>query len=94
MNCKPGDLAFIAAPGRKSDGTIVRCIEFVGVLAFFGPFGGYDAPAWRLDREYITFDGHRNNICPDKFLRPIRDPGDDAVDEMVQKLGKPEGVTA
>lgn len=28
----------------------------------------------------------------DEYLRPIRDPGDDAVDEMVQRLGKPEGV--
>jgi len=33
-----------------------------------------------------------------QFLRPIRDPGDDAVDEMVLLLGKPQtiaqGVTA
>jgi hypothetical protein len=30
----------------------------------------------------------------DRCLRPIRDPGDDAVDEIVQLTGMPEEVTA
>lgn len=28
-------------------------------------------------------------LCQDRVLRPIRDPGDDAVDEMVRIAGKP-----
>ena len=34
--------------------------------------------------------------CHDRWLRPIRDPGDDAVDETIVRLGKPvpDEVTA
>lgn len=32
--------------------------------------------------------------CRDENLRPIRDPGDDATDEMVERVGKPQEVTA
>lgn len=28
-------------------------------------------------------------VCPDSWLRPIRDPGPDAVDETIQRLGTP-----
>lgn len=32
--------------------------------------------------------------APDEILMPLRDPGDDAVDEVLLRVGKPEGVTA
>ena len=33
---------------------------------------------------------HRSMAVSDSKLRPIRDPGDDAVDEMVRIIGKPK----
>ena len=33
-------------------------------------------------------------VFVESHLRPIRDPGDDAVDEVIQRIGKPEQETA
>lgn len=50
---------------------------------------------WMTSPPQFSDEGPRvAMVFVDHHLRPIRDPGDDAVDEMVQKLGKPEEVTA
>lgn len=95
MNCKKGDLALIREPGLRmfcncgapilcvKPGTPVVCAEFVS------PY------YWRLE-EPLKFaatgscglhaTGTVGDIA-DEMLRPVRDPGDDAVDEMVRKVG-------
>lgn len=87
MRCEPNDLDVIIF-GEVTDpnmwvGTIVRVLEVV-------------------NGRYWTFDGPKLvhpvfgecTAVADHALRPIRDPGDDAVDEMTLLAGKPEGVTA
>jgi len=94
MNCRPGDLALVRSPGLRMQcvcghyvvcvkpGTPVVCKEFVGRY-------------WRIE-ETLHFDvtgpcgaravGSTDGVA-DEMLRPIRDPGDDAVDQVVQRLG-------
>lgn len=98
MNCKPGDLAMVVkAVCPENIGLIVK------VLRWAPPIDGM--PAWETESDRpsptvctisprVSTGMHRVADVRDAWLRPIRDPGDDAIDEMVQKLGKPEGVTA
>lgn len=73
MNCKPGDLAINiwSEPTRPETlGAIVTVVR---------PYTGNRLPEadWVIEwrgNEYAAID---------KYLRPIRDPGDDAVDETL-----------
>lgn len=90
MNCKPGDLAVIVHCEmnwcKAHLGKVVRCLRLVDTEE--------QLPGWETDPELHATDDGSLIAWADEVLRPIQDPGDDAVDEMVQKLGKPEGVTA
>ena len=91
MNCKPGDLAIIVDAGscaRVHIGKIVRCIRLTE------PIYGHHGFGWETLPELNASDDGKALLWRDEHLRPIRDPGDDATDEMVQLLGKPSGVTA
>lgn len=91
MNCKPGDLAVIVnSNDRRNIGKLVRVI---------GPYE-MRPQSWWVASESVLH-GVFSDWPPgaevgqyDKNLRPIRDPGEDATDEMVQLLGKPQEVTA
>lgn len=88
LNCKPGDLALVVA--GPAEGYIVRCIE-----RFDGPWSDltFDA-GWRLDRAVPAIDGRVHHYKADAYLRPIRDPGEDAQDETLQWLDVPRKVAA
>ncbi len=79
LNCKPGDLAVIVS--AKDARNIGKIIEVLELLDF--SFG----PAW-------TFKGGvpdaERRMVMDYCLRPIRDPGGDAVDETLTWLPVPE----
>lgn len=85
MNCKPGDLAIFLPPpyvsGYEFSGRVLRVIK---PSAFHG--------TWFVEPLFPNGD----DSTWDKYLRPIRDPGDDAVDETIVRLGKPvpDEVTA
>lgn len=94
MRCKVGDLAVIVR-GENNIGRFVNVlmpsplhgagwwfVEMVG-----GPGDGIHYFTKVRDR------GVLGNIS-DARLRPIRDPGEDAVDEMLQLLGSPVKETA
>lgn len=103
MNCKPGDLAVIVdmppALAEARDRFVRLTNEPPEILN--------GEPIWRLT-ERVCFvlvgNGQRNGVkfyigeslwfdrLQDKYLRPIRDPGDDAKDEMLRPL--PEEVPA
>lgn len=109
MNCKPGDLARLVNLPRALSNAADRFVKLKDQppVLIDGDMG------WELE-ERVNFNMHgqatRNgvlfmhgdavyfDVMQDRYLRPIRDPGDDAVDEMVQRLGKPaarpEGVPA
>lgn len=62
---------------------IVRSVGSPLACAFTNALTGQTRTEYRPERPY-----------GDRLLRPIHNPGDDAVDEMVQIVGKPEGVKA
>lgn len=84
MNCKPKDIArVIDNDETRHYGTadkIVRVME-----SFIGNGG---LPAWVLEEEIETKFGTIYALS-DRLLRPIRDPGDDAVDETLLRLPAP-----
>jgi hypothetical protein len=100
MNCRPGDLAFIVrvhAATKLSD-RIVKLTEEPPLIA-----GGI--PHWNLEKPVsVVFDHDTEDVVghhfpagvpifiqaiADRSLRPIRDPGKDAVDETLIYAGDP-----
>lgn len=82
MNCKQGDVAIVVNSLAGNEGKIIR----VTVLrqAFNHPNG---EPVWEYTGAVLA--GTRGPVASaiaDRFLRPIRDPGDDAKDEMLRSL--------
>lgn len=75
MNCKPGDLAAVVSTmgvpeNIKLLGRILRVVEM-------SEFQGY----WTVDAV-----GWPTRFCADAALRPLRDHGDEAKDEMLRPL--------
>lgn len=83
MNCKPGDLAVIVrAPFDKEHlGKIVKCIGFSS---------NYESH-WITEPKLPRIGGGWLSWA-DKNLRPIRDPGEDAIDETIARIGKPATI--
>jgi hypothetical protein len=80
LNCKPGDLAVVIKSEKVADttGAIVRILRpYDGSM--FARFG----PAW-----WVEYQGQEHHGV-DAFLRPIRDPGEDAQDETLNWLSTP-----
>lgn len=108
MNCKPGDMAEVVRPhfrhgaivGVQRECSPVERIFLVALDREWGECG----PVWLCamatgGRGVDNATGHAAYLYPgdeawiaDKYLRPIRDPGDDARDEMLRPL--PEEVAA
>ena len=91
LNCKPGDLAVvIKSPFPENVGRYVVVQresqvfdgDFCWAITCATPLLGYFSPGGELG-------GSRDSYMPDAWLRPIRDPGVSAVDEMVQRVGAP-----
>jgi hypothetical protein len=87
MNCKPGDLALLTRAIEQFPEQEGR-IFTVTTLDLRSP-----EPAWYYEGPVIRrVDGtHRKTwiSLPDQWLRPIRDPGDDATDETLLWLPSP-----
>lgn len=86
MNCEPGDLARYVGPGLNRDALLRvvdkfrcdpgewRCEAFQSLVIYEG-----ENPAHRVTAGEVVW-------AMDSSLRPIRDPGDDAADEMLRPL--------
>lgn len=74
MNCKPGDLAIVVCCEVDDYvGRIIRVHHVLPIIEEFAPFWyftGADSMEWEF-----------SNGISDACLKPLRDPGDDAVDE-------------
>lgn len=101
MNCKPGDMARICTPfDSPNRDRIVRCLRLLApgeemALDGFEFLAASALATWAVEGRLVGEgpDG-RNHICPggpipDKYLRPIRDPGDDTQDEILSWLPVP-----
>lgn len=85
MNCKPGDLAVIVRSFAGNEGRIVRCVRLISKECICVlPDGSQSLQAiWEIDTDLTGCNGGTGPYCQDSLLRPIRDPGDDAVDETL-----------
>lgn len=96
MNCKPGDLARVVSPGyflRCSCGIRTLAVKPDTLVVCAKPLadGWYLAEPLKIETVWgcdpsVPLTGTCGSL-PDHLLRPIRDPGDDAVDEMVRRVG-------
>lgn len=103
MNCKQGDLAMIVRAPRQLDDVLGRPVR----IKRLPPFDLNGEPAWFLEEQLSCvlprggYDAKDEYFGPgtrvwfdtiqDKYLRPIRDPGDDAVDETLLRTPVPPG---
>jgi hypothetical protein len=87
MNCQPGDLACICIPSRL-DGkfcTVLRRAYDLEECAY-GTYAEPGVATWLIHLHVPIRSVHDGQMyselqLADKYLRPIRDLGDDAVDE-------------
>lgn len=100
MNCRPGDLARIVGTDARL-GLNDRIVK----LTNDAPMTVAGSPHWRIEEPIRVvlsmpginalgqvFDQGERLIArflADANLRPIRDPGDDAVDEVLVRVGAP-----
>lgn len=97
MNIKPTDkLAYtVHSCEPQNSNRIVEIVRYVGFWTFGD--GSTDPHVWLVKTVTPLIDvaGKEwigNVYIQDRYLRPIRDPGEDAVDEILQLLGKPEAT--
>lgn len=98
MNCKPGDLAVVVR-GQMSAGRIVRCIRVLQRGEIVASTGGTDCRVngdseWLIEgsvyRRTLPDNTLRSiSVADDEWLKPIRDPGEDATDETLTWLPVP-----
>jgi hypothetical protein len=83
MNCKPGDLAVIVKPGTTHR-NLGKLVVVKNLL--WDDMWNVEAlsPCHKENGRYETW-----GFIEDHRLRPLRDPGDDAVDETILWLGSP-----
>jgi hypothetical protein len=88
MNCKPGDLAVIVKTFRSDTRTnaLGKVVQLSNESMTHHEFG----LLWRLATP-VEIEGYGSfTAVADEILKPIRDPGDDAKDEMLRPLPKEE----
>lgn len=91
MNCKPGDLAVVVRSSAGNEGKCVRCVRLFPAIEFLSRENilVVRSNVWEIDTALPSWDGGTTAYVPDAWLRPIRDPGDDAVDEVLQRIPSP-----
>lgn len=108
MNCKPGELAVIVNEDADCKCNIGAFLKVTKRCDAITPDGWLFCDATRPLKFFDIDDGKISwaqssdenpaywTTIPDRFLRPIRDPGDDAQDETLSWLPVPttEGVPA
>jgi hypothetical protein len=90
MNCKQDDLAFVIRSKWGNVGKIVRCVKFHPVFKVQYQDGRVErcTNGWEIEPRLSSFGGpEKCRIVGDELLRPIRDPGDSAIDQIVQLVG-------
>jgi hypothetical protein len=80
MNCKPGDLAYYVGPHKNIRGMVLLIVR-----------PDPDFPGAWIHEPHTKGAGKPDSVW-DEHVRPIRDPGDEETDEMLQLLGKPNEV--
>lgn len=86
MNCKPNDLAIV----KSEQCTILaNLVDHIVKVTRLDRNACGDA-AWEFEGPRRFIFGELFAVIPDRLLRPIRDPGDDARDETLDWLPVPK----
>ena len=87
MNCHPGCLArVIDDPVARMAGLVDRIFKLTVLCGTTGD----GAPCWEYEGPRVRVPRWGDiDAISDVILRPIGNPGDDEVDEILQRLGKP-----
>lgn len=92
MNCKPGDLAVLVRACLPENIGLIVTVHNEWVM------DEKDGFCWLTESSHPTptiwWDGapagsDRESFVPDAWLRPLRDPGEDAQDETLSWLPSP-----
>jgi len=86
MNCRQGDMAMTCG-APMDNGLLVEVLEPRGVHGYYGKLWLIRSLGSRFHIEPNVRS--RLAVWPDCMLRPLRDPGPDAVDETLQRLPAP-----
>lgn len=87
MRCRPGDMVLLLRANSQP------CKQFVGHILTVGRLSTRFERAWLFDPPLLLEDGSMVS-WNDEDLSPIRDPGDDAVDQTLLWKPVPSEVTA
>jgi hypothetical protein len=90
MNCKPGDLAVVIhAPEefRECTGGMLRVLRDSGVRHEGIVYWCYEPLSPAMEAFHAAYP---EDVLCDAFLRPIRDPGDESVDETLLRNAIPQ----
>ncbi|MGJ7611133.1 MULTISPECIES: hypothetical protein [unclassified Variovorax] len=87
MNCQKGDLAMTRGAPMDND-LLVEVLEVREIHPVLGQLWLIHSLGSKFHIDPGVRDAHA--IWPDCMLRPIRDPGDDAVDETLLMFRIPE----
>lgn len=88
MNCKPGDLAMFVRSGAGNEGKVRRVLR-LATSEELAEARFVQEPTWILDAPVPANYGPPVVLGKDRYLRPIRDPGNDAKDETLSWLPVP-----
>ena len=77
LNCRPGDIARVVTRGPFQD----KLIRVTCIIDFHR-----GRVIWDYEPPHFECRGGRQDGFFDDVLRPIRDPGDDAVDGTLRNL--------
>lgn len=83
LNCKPGDLAVFVRSKHGNLGRVVRCLRLVKRSDYVL------GDVWETDTPCFNSWGYWECFAMDAYLRPLRDPGEDARDETLTWLPVP-----
>ena len=89
MNCRQGDIAVVIRSNSVPEavGRLVKVLWLETEMHWKVEFIGSPVRVPTID--WIAASLQSRCCCADAALRPIRDPGDDATDEMVLRAGNP-----
>lgn len=85
---KPGDMALFRSPNQNlNNGKIVTCVKFLGnkELLFKDTLRPHER-VWQVAPPLVGLGPVglvETDSCPEKYLVPIQNPGDEDEDEMV-----------
>jgi hypothetical protein len=97
MNCRPGDLAITVRNALCAEGVVVVRSGVIVRVVRLTPANVGNGMVWELEKTvpfHVVLPGGgyiQGEVegLDDNDLKPLRDPGDDAVDETLQRLPAP-----